>query len=644
MATAHFVRFVQALVSARLANANHVCRISVVTCRAAFEVEHPRGSALWGAVRSMAMEVGDEAKLDFRLVDLGDADDLETLGWLARRDLREREIAVRENRLWAPRVSSIRKRYAHVAAGDDAKCRLTLDNPGQIAGLQMKTYELPSVGPNDVKIEIEAAALNFRDVMVTLGLLPAPAFLQDLENGTAKRVYRAPRKPDVTVTPLPRFDLIDMNDYYSMCLQFSRGCPFDCEFCDITKLYGRVSRTKTPEQMVAEFDHLYELGWRGPLFLVDDNFIGNKREVTRLLPAIAEWQRERGHPFALSTEASVNLVRMNDLMDIMIEAGFDTVFLGIETPNPKALKKMKKPQNLNMRDDNYLFTAVRKTQRKGIQVQGGFILGLDEDDESAFDAQIDFIQEARIPIALVGLLTALKDTNLWGAPEAGGPTAGQAHRDQRHLAELQTADGSRHLGGGVSAGHRDDLRFDARELLRALPNAVGAPQPRAAHQQTGERARALRGDHGHPATPDQGPASGVLAVHREGLQDHPRMMPLAIRLAANGHHCKKFTRQQTVIREFKEFLDSELAMVRDAQPEPTPTTGAEDGFRRVTLDRADARRRAIPEEFRYAGDGISEALAAFELAVDSQARPAPPTRGNLPVVGETPAQGEAAHV
>ena len=176
MATAHFVRFVQALVSARLANANHVCRISVVTCRAAFEVEHPRRSALWGAVRSMAMEVGDEAKLDFRLVDLGDADDLETLGWLARRDLREREIAVRENRLWAPRVSSIRKRYAHVAAGDDAKYRLTLDNPGQIAGLQMKTYELPSVGPNDVKIEIEAAALNFRDVMVTLGLLPALAY------------------------------------------------------------------------------------------------------------------------------------------------------------------------------------------------------------------------------------------------------------------------------------------------------------------------------------------------------------------------------------------------------------------------------------------------------------------------------------
>ena len=240
-----------------------------------------------------------------------------------------------------------------------------------------------------------------------------PAFLRDLENGTARAVYRAPSKPDVTLTPLPRFDLIDMNDYWSMCLQFSRGCPFDCEFCDITKLYGRVSRTKSPEQMVAEFDHLYELGWRGPLFLVDDNFIGNKREVSRLLPAIAEWQQERAHPFSLSTEASVNLVRMDGLMDVMIEAGFDTVFLGIETPNPKALKKTKKPQNIDMRDDNYLFTAVRRIQEKGMQVQGGFILGLDDDDDDAFDAQIDFIQATGIPVALVGLLTALKGTNLW---------------------------------------------------------------------------------------------------------------------------------------------------------------------------------------------------------------------------------------
>ena len=176
MATEHFVGFVQALVSARLAKADHACRLTLVTHRAALDVEHPRGSALWGVVRSMAMEVGDEARLDFRLVDLGDADDLQTLAWLARCDLRERELAVRENRLWAPRISSIRKRYSHVATGDDAAYRLTLDNPGQITGLEMKTYELPALGSNDIEIDVEAAALNFRDVMVTLGLLPALAY------------------------------------------------------------------------------------------------------------------------------------------------------------------------------------------------------------------------------------------------------------------------------------------------------------------------------------------------------------------------------------------------------------------------------------------------------------------------------------
>ena len=176
IATAHFVGFVQALVSARLPNADHVCRLTVVTHRAAFDVDNPRGSALWGAVRSMAMEVGDEAKLDFRLVDLGDPEDLRMLAWLALCDLRERELAVRENRLWAPRISSIRKRYSHMAGGDTTAYRLTLDNPGQIAGLEMKTYELPAVGPNDVEIDVEAAALNFRDVMVTLGLLPALAY------------------------------------------------------------------------------------------------------------------------------------------------------------------------------------------------------------------------------------------------------------------------------------------------------------------------------------------------------------------------------------------------------------------------------------------------------------------------------------
>ena len=240
-----------------------------------------------------------------------------------------------------------------------------------------------------------------------------PGFLRDLEDGTAKAMYREPRKPDVTQTPVPRFDLIDLDNYYSMGLQFSRGCPFDCEFCDITKLYGRVPRTKSPAQMVTEFDSLRKLGWKGPLFLVDDNFIGNKREAMNLLPVITEWQKAHGYPFSLSTEASVNLAHLDELMDAMVEAGFDTVFLGIETPNPKALIKTKKPQNTSRKEEDFLFHAVRKIQRKGMQVQGGFILGLDSDDEGVFDAQIEFIQQAGIPVAPIYLLTALRGTDMY---------------------------------------------------------------------------------------------------------------------------------------------------------------------------------------------------------------------------------------
>ena len=196
------------------------------------------------------------------------------------------------------------------------------------------------------------------------------AFLRDLEEGTAGAIYRETGKPDVTRTPVPRFDLVDTKDYAMMCVQFSRGCPFDCEFCDIIKLYGRVPRTKSPEQVLAELESLYRLGWRGPVFLVDDNFIGNKRDAMNLLPAIAAWQKTRGYPFTLSTEASANLARMHGLMDAMIEAGFDTVFVGIETPNPEALLKTKKQQNTSKTEENYLFTAVRKIQQHGMQVHG----------------------------------------------------------------------------------------------------------------------------------------------------------------------------------------------------------------------------------------------------------------------------------
>ena len=453
-----------------------------------------------------------------------------------------------------------------------------------------------------------------------------PVFLRDLETGTAKTVYRAPRKPDVTLTPVPRFDLIDMNQYYSMSLQFSRGCPFDCEFCDITKLYGRVSRTKSPEQMVAEFDRLYELGWRGPLFLVDDNFIGNKREVKRLLPVIAEWQKEHRYPYSLTTEATVNLVRMNDLMDVMIEAGFESVFLGIETPNPKALRKMKKPQNIDRRDDNYLFTAVRKIQQKGMQVLGGFILGLDEDDDNAFDAQIEFIQAAGIPISLIGLLTALKGTNLWTRLE----------RENRLLNKpVEIDDTSLNFKPQMDPGALVEgyLRvigtiYDATlenyfdRCLTMLENLNPVPhiyKPVSKHVLLA----AIMGIR-RRLTPEQlPPFSRYIA---KVSKDHPRFLPLAIRLAGMGLHCEKFTRQQTVLRGYKEYLKSELASFNEAGWGSDPAPEREDEFRREALKRANARQMAIPDEFRYSGDGISEALAAFQVALSPEAPLALPSR------------------
>ena len=458
-----------------------------------------------------------------------------------------------------------------------------------------------------------------------------PDFLHDLESGIAKRIYRAPRKPDITLTPLPRFDLINMKDYYSMCLQFSRGCPFDCEFCDITKLYGRVSRTKSPEQMVAEFDHLFELGWRGPLFLVDDNFIGNKREVTRLLPVVAEWQQERGHPYSLSTEASVNLVRMNDLMDIMIAAGFDTVFLGIETPNPKALEKMKKPQNINMRDDNYLFKSVRKIQQKGMQVQGGFILGLDEDDESAFDAQIEFIQETGIPIALVGLLTALKGTNLWTRLE----------REDRLLdmpIEINA----------TSLNFKPEM--DPETLVEGYLRVIGTIYDSTLENYFDRCLTLLENlnpvPHLHKPVSQHALYAGIMGIRQrltshqlpafsryigKVSKNHRRLLPLAIRLAATGHHCEKFTRQQTMIREFKEFVTSELNRINEAGTQPISTSEAVDKLRQQALYRVNTRKKAIPEEFRYTGDGITESVSDFQLALDTIFNGAP-VNGNLPVL------------
>jgi radical SAM superfamily enzyme YgiQ (UPF0313 family) len=236
-----------------------------------------------------------------------------------------------------------------------------------------------------------------------------PEFVRDLERGEARRVYKATERPALSDTPLPHFKLASLKHYSSMSVQYSRGCPFQCEFCDIIEIYGRVPRTKSNQQMLEELDALRRTGWRGPVFIVDDNFIGNKRNVKKLLPELADWSERHSRPFSFFTEASVNIADDDELLELMRRAGFYRVFLGIETPVKESLKEAQKGQN--MRSD--LLQSVRKVQSYGLEVMAGFIIGFDNDPEDIFERQINFIRESAIPLAMVGLLTALPQTQLW---------------------------------------------------------------------------------------------------------------------------------------------------------------------------------------------------------------------------------------
>jgi len=235
-------------------------------------------------------------------------------------------------------------------------------------------------------------------------------FLDDLAEDRAQHIYASDERPDISTTPVPMWSLINMKHYSSMNLQYSRGCPFDCEFCDIVILNGHTPRTKSKDQLIAEMDSLYKHGWRGSLFVVDDNFIGNKKKLkAEILPALIEWKKSKRFPFALCTEASINLADDDELIRLMVAAGFDVVFVGIETPNDESLLECTKYQNQNRN----LIDSVKKLQKFGLEVQGGFIVGFDNDPESIFQTQIDFIQKSGIVTAMVGLLNAPTGTRLY---------------------------------------------------------------------------------------------------------------------------------------------------------------------------------------------------------------------------------------
>ncbi|MBN3882150.1 MAG: DUF4070 domain-containing protein [Nostoc sp.] len=273
-----------------------------------------------------------------------------------------------------------------------------------------KRGKLVAVGgpyPTSVPHEVENVGADF--LILDEGEITLPMFIEAIQRGDTSGTFRATEKPDVTSTPIPRFDLLELNAYDMMSVQFSRGCPFQCEFCDIIVLYGRKPRTKTPAQLLAELDCLYELGWRRGVFMVDDNFIGNKRNVKLLLKELKVWMAEHKYPFRFDTEASIDLAQDSEMLELMVESGFSAVFLGIETPDEDSLQMTKKFQNTR----SSLTEAVETIIKAGLRPMAGFIIGFDGEKAGAGDRIVRFAEQAAIPSTTFAMLQALPNTALW---------------------------------------------------------------------------------------------------------------------------------------------------------------------------------------------------------------------------------------
>ena len=366
-----------------------------------------------------------------------------------------------------------------------------------------------------------------------------PPFLADFAEGRALPVYRATSRPDLGLTPPPRFDLAKLKRYSTMAVQYSRGCPHTCEFCDIVELFGHRPRTKGADQFLAELTLLYDSGWRGSVFVVDDNFIGNGKEVKALLPRVAAWQRERGHPFGLFTEATLALAEDPGLMDGMVAAGFNMVFVGIETPDRETLASVGKRQNL--RSD--MLASVRTIQRKGMEVSAGFVLGFDTDPVDIFDRQVRFIQESGIPSAMVSLLTALPGTRLHERLRREGRLAGESSGGN-NTHDLRLNFVPRRDARELVAGYRkvlseiyDPERYFARclDLLRSIK-----PHRTSARRITLTELRALLF-----SLVRQTFSSYSLSYWKylvRGLLARPRMLAETVTMAVKGHHFFRMTR------------------------------------------------------------------------------------------------------
>ncbi|HBY56631.1 MAG TPA: B12-binding domain-containing radical SAM protein [Candidatus Atribacteria bacterium] len=258
-------------------------------------------------------------------------------------------------------------------------------------------------GYEDFENDVDYFILN--EAEITL-----PLFLKGLKSGHPKHIYTSNQWADIKKTPIPLWELADMNKYATMCIQYSRGCPFNCDFCDVTLLFGHKMRLKTKGQILAELESLYLQGWRGGVSIVDDNFIGNKRELKEeILPAMIDWMKKRQYPFSFTTQVSINLSDDEELMRLMVQARFGSVFVGIETPNEESLAECNKLQNKNRN----LIACVKKIQKFGLIVNGGFIIGFDSDPPSIFESMVEFVQKSGIVSAMVGLLNAPRGTKLY---------------------------------------------------------------------------------------------------------------------------------------------------------------------------------------------------------------------------------------
>jgi radical SAM superfamily enzyme YgiQ (UPF0313 family) len=453
-----------------------------------------------------------------------------------------------------------------------------------------------------------------------------PPFLRDLALGQAKPLYTSNEKPDLTLTPLPRFDLVRGKRYAQMALQYSRGCPHSCEFCDIIELFGRRPRTKLPAQLLRELDALYQEGWRGSLFLVDDNFIGNRKEVRALLTELIIWQRQRNYPFTLFTEASLDLANDDDLLNLMVEAGFDMVFIGIETPDPATLNAAGKIQNLH----GDMLSSVRKIQRKGIEVAGGFIVGFDSDPEDIFERQFHFIQEAAIPIAMVGLLTALPRTQLFKRLQAEGRLAaastwGNNTHDLR-LNFVPRMDANKLLDGYkrvLSEVYNPDRYFQrCLGLLKIMKRPKMAPR----------RIRFMELRAFSLSLLIQSFSRYCLVYWKflaKGFLARPRMFAETVAMAVKGHHFFKITRNVLELERFKGTLDRVMREFEARLSGPTvegrPNQLAElKAYRDQVLVQIRARYRKLNKDFR---GYVNEAVAGFQATLDEliASKSSPPT-------------------